>query len=249
MIDGLFGANVAVAEWHTAELVKYACNAFHATKVAFANEIGRLGKQMGVDARRVMQLVCSDTKLNLSSYYLKPGGPFGGSCLPKDLRALANHGRTHGLDLPVLENLLTSNERHLRSLLGAIERTGMREVAILGISFKANTDDLRESPMVEVAQTLLGRGYTLRIYDPALNLAQLVGANRRLIDVKLPHIASLLTRDLAEAVGPRGLVLIAQRCAPLDQLARLLTGEHRVLDLNGWPELAGMESLYEGLCW
>jgi GDP-mannose 6-dehydrogenase len=245
----LFGLEAAVVGWDAAELVKYACNAFHATKIAFANEIGRVSKQCGIDAREVMELLCRDTRLNVSSYYLKPGNPFGGSCLPKDVRALTQHGRGEGLQLPLLENLLPSNERHLQSLLGLIAASGQTEVIILGLAFKSDTDDLRESAMVEVAQTLLGRGYRLRIYDPALNLAALVGSNRRLIEVKMPHLASFLHADLAAAVGAQGLVVAAQPCVPVSELAKVITSRHRVLDVNGWPELRELASSYEGLCW
>lgn len=247
--SGLFGTDAAVVGWETAELVKYACNAFHATKIAFANEIGRISKQGGIDARTVMELLCRDTRLNLSSYYLKPGNPFGGSCLPKDVRALTQHGRSEGLQLPLLENLLPSNERHLQSLLGMIAASGESEVIILGLAFKSNTDDLRESAMVEVAQTLLGRGYRLRIYDPALNLAALVGSNRRLIEVKMPHLASFLHADLAGAMGEQGLVLAAQRCVSPAELEKVIKPRHRVLDINGWPELRQLFPSYEGCCW
>ncbi|PYJ02626.1 MAG: UDP-glucose/GDP-mannose dehydrogenase family protein, partial [Verrucomicrobia bacterium] len=245
----LFGEKAAVVNWQTAELVKYACNAFHATKIVFANEIGRLGKQLGIDARVVMELLCQDTRLNLSPYYLRPGNPFGGSCLPKDVRALTNNARTHGLDLPMLEHLLPSNERHLQTLLRRITESGQKEVCILGLSFKPNTDDLRESAMVEVAQTLLGRGFQLRIYDPALNLAALVGANRRVIDTKMPHLSSLLRSDLASALGREGLVIAAQKCASLAELKKLVTPQHQVLDVNGWPELRELPVRYEGFCW
>jgi GDP-mannose 6-dehydrogenase len=245
----LFGLEAAVVRWETAELVKYACNAFHATKIAFANEIGRVSKQRGIDAREVMGLLCRDTRLNLSAYYLKPGNPFGGSCLPKDVRALTQYGRGEGLQLPLLENLLPSNERHLQSLLEMISTSGETEVIILGLAFKSDTDDLRESAMVEVAQTLLGRGYRLRIYDPALNLAALVGSNRRLIEVKMPHLASYLHADLGQALGTQGLVVAAQRCASLQELGRAITARHRILDVNGWPELRELPSTYEGFCW
>jgi GDP-mannose 6-dehydrogenase len=249
LVRAMFGEKAAVVNWQTAEMVKYACNVFHATKVAFANEIGRLARTMRVDSRMVMDLVCQDTKLNLSACYLKPGNPFGGSCLPKDVRALTHQARQHGLDLPVLENLLPSNERHLESLLGLITDTGESDVAILGLSFKSNTGDLRESAMVDVAQTLLGRGYKLRVYDPALNLARLVGANKRLIDMKMPHLASLLCSDLGSAIGQRGLLIVSQQCAGLDELKRLVTPAHAVLDVNGWPELQDLPSRYIGFCW
>jgi GDP-mannose 6-dehydrogenase len=245
----LFGEQAQVVNWQTAEMVKYACNAFHAAKIAFANEVGRVGKELQVDAQTVMALLCRDTKLNLSPYYLKPGNPFGGSCLPKDVRALTHHARQHGVNLPLLESLLLSNERHLQSLLALISQSGQSEVVILGLSFKSNTDDLRESAMVEVAQTLLGRGYRLRIYDPALNLAALVGSNKRLIDTRMPHLASLLQTDLKRALGERGLILAAQKCASIEDLAKAVTHEHHVLDINGWPELRSLPARYEGFCW
>jgi len=245
----LVGQGATVVPWSTAEMVKYACNSFHAAKITFANEIGRLGKQLNIDSTAVMSLLCQDTKLNLSPYYLRPGNPFGGSCLPKDVRALNQLSRREGVHLPLLENLLTSNEQHLRHLLQLIERAEQNEVAILGLSFKSNTDDLRESAMVEVAQTLLGRGYQVRIYDPQLNLAKLVGSNKRLIDTKMPHLASLLHDDLALAIGQKGLIVAAQRCAAIAKLAKVVTPEHQILDLNGWPELRALPARYEGFCW
>jgi GDP-mannose 6-dehydrogenase len=249
LVDALFGASAAAVEWATAEMVKYASNAFHATKVAFANEIGRVAKPTGVDARTVMELLCRDTVLNLSPYYMRPGNPFGGSCLPKDVRALAQFGRGHGLQLPLLESLLPSNERHLQSLLALIAGSGQAEIVVLGLAFKPDTDDLRESAMLEVTQILLGRGYQLRIYDPGLNLTTLVGSNRRLIESKMPHLASFLHADLATAIGERGLIVAAQRCVSLPDLSKVVTPHHQVLDVNGWPELQRLPARYEGFCW
>jgi GDP-mannose 6-dehydrogenase len=249
LMGALFGEQAAVVDWQTAEMIKYACNAFHATKIAFANEIGRVSKELEIDAQAVMALLCKDTKLNLSPYYMRPGNPFGGSCLPKDVRALTNCARQNGVNLPVLENLLSSNERHLQSLLQLITDARQREVVILGLSFKANTDDLRESAMVEVAQTLLGRGHQLRIYDPALNLAALVGANKRVVDVQMPHLASLLKADLASALGSSGVVVAAQKCAAISELKKHATTAHHFIDVNGWPELRELPSQYEGFCW
>lgn len=245
----LFGEGAVAVNWETAELLKYACNAFHATKVAFANEIGRLGKGLGVDAAAVMDLLCRDTRLNISPYYLRPGNPFGGSCLPKDVRALVSRSRQAGASVPVLESLIPSNERHLQSLLELIAAAGQREIVLLGLSFKSNTDDLRESAMVEVAQHCLGRGYTVRIYDPQLNLAALVGANKRLIDSRMPHLAQLLHASLADAIGSSGLIVASQRCAPITELARVVTPGHAILDVNGWPELRGLPAPYQGFCW
>ncbi|HKQ39111.1 MAG TPA: nucleotide sugar dehydrogenase [Verrucomicrobiae bacterium] len=245
----LFGRNAAVVNWETAEMIKYASNAFHATKVAFANEIGRVAKQNQIDAQAVMDLLCRDTRLNVSSYYLRPGNPFGGSCLPKDVRALAHFARQQGMSLPLVENLLTSNQQHLQHLLNIIAESGQEEVVILGLSFKLNTDDLRESAMVEVAQNVLGHRYPLRIYDPQLNLARLMGSNRRVIDLKMPHLASLLKDNLKAALGSAGLVIAAQKCATIGELAPHITPKHHVLDINGWPELRALPCRYEGLCW
>jgi GDP-mannose 6-dehydrogenase len=153
------------------------------------------------------------------------------------------------LNLPLLENLIPSNDQHLQNLLRLIRASGQTEIVILGLSFKAQTDDLRESPMVEVAQHLLGRGYQLRIYDPQLNLAALIGSNKRLIDTKMPHLASLLQPDLALAIGRSGLVIVAQRCAELEELGKCLTPHHHLLDINGWPELRQLPGKYEGFCW
>ena len=245
----LLGGKIPVADWRTAELLKYACNAFHAAKIAFANEIGRLGKEMQIDTPAVMKLLCQDTRLNVSSYYLRPGNPFGGSCLPKDVRALGHFGRQHGLSLPLIENLLVTNQQHLQSLLSLIAERGHNEIVILGLSFKPDTDDLRESAMVEVAQNLLGHGNQVRIYDPQLNLGRLVGSNKRSIEVKMPHLATLLHEELKTAVGKRGLVLAAQKCVTISELANYITAEHHVIDINGWPELRKLPSKYEGFCW
>ena len=247
-LAALFGPSATVVNWKTAELVKYACNAFHATKVAFANEIGRLGKQMNIDSQEVMKLLCQDTRLNLSPYYLRPGNPFGGSCLPKDVRALGHYGHQHGVSLPLLENLLLSNQQHLQHLLSLVTARGHSEIIILGLSFKSDTDDLRESAMVEVAQNLLARGCQVRIYDPQLNLTRIVGSNKRVIDEKMPHLASLLHEDLASALGSQGLVIAAQRCVSLAELVKRITPRHHLLDVNGWPELRTLPG-YEGLCW
>ncbi len=249
LMKELFGPDANVVNWPTAEMVKYSCNAFHAAKITFANEIGRIGRQLNVDARSVMGMLCQDTRLNISSYYMRPGNPFGGSCLPKDVRALTNQARITGVHLPLMDSLLPSNEKHLSSLLAMIEESGQREVVILGLSFKSNTDDLRESPMVDVAQYLLGHGLELRIFDPALNLSALVGANKRVIDVRMPHLASLLKSDLASALGSQGVVIAAQKCASIDELAKVVTPGHHVIDVNGWDALKDLPSAYAGFCW
>jgi GDP-mannose 6-dehydrogenase len=248
-LQPMFGEGVELVNWREAELIKYACNAFHATKISFANEIGRLGKQLSINSQRVMGLVCQDKRLNTSAYYLRPGNPFGGSCLPKDVRALGHCGRQVGLSLPLLENLLSSNQQHLQSMLTSIQQSGYHEIVILGLSFKSNTDDLRESAMVEVAQNLLGRGYQVRIYDPQLNMTRIVGSNRRAIDTQMPHLASLLHSDLKTAIGQSGLIVAAQPCASITELSKFVTRNHHVLDINGWPELHQLAATYDGFCW
>lgn len=247
--SALLGDRAAIVRWETAEAVKYASNAWHATKVAFANEIGRVAKADGIDGREVMEILCRDSRLALGPAYLQPGNPFGGSCLPKDLRALTRSSRERGMDLPLLESVLPSNEEHGRSLLAYALQTGQRRVVLLGLAFKPSTDDLRGSAMVDVAQTLLGRGFDLRIYDPVLDLETLVGSNKRLIDEKMPHLASLLDRDLGQAIGDEGLLLVAHRVASFDELARHVTARHHIVDINSWPELARLPASYEGLCW
>jgi GDP-mannose 6-dehydrogenase len=248
-MEPIFGLQVEVVKWCTAELIKYGCNAFHALKISFANEIGRLGKELGLDALSVMRILCRDTKLNISSAYLRPGNPFGGSCLPKDVRALTDCARRNGVSMPIIENLISSNQQHLSLMLKLVESSGCREVVILGLSFKSNTDDLRESPMVEVAQILLGRGYEVRIFDPLLNVSALLGSNKRLIDVRMPHLASLLKPTLSEAVGERGMIIASQPCVPLDELKKLVRAEHQILDVNGWTELQVLPAQYHGFCW
>lgn len=248
-MEPLFGIQYETVKWNAAELVKYGCNTFHALKLTFANEIGRLSKQLGLDSLSVMRILCRDTKLNISSAYMRPGNPFGGSCLPKDVRALTDCARHNGVSIPVIESLIPSNEQHFTSLLQQVEEVGSKEIIILGLSFKHDTDDLRESPMVEVAQSLLGRGYEIRIFDPQLNLAKLVGSNKRLIDVRMPHLASLLKSTLAEAVGDRGMIIASQPCVKLEELSACVKPGHQILDVNGWTELQSLPIPYNGFCW
>ena len=185
-------APLILTDLRTAEMVKYIDNSWHALKVTFANEIGRLSKAMGVDGRNAMRLFCMDTKLNLSEAYLKPGFAFGGSCLPKDVRALTYQGRLLDVDTPVLSSILSSNQLHIAQAMAMIRATGLRRVGMLGLSFKAGTDDLRESPLVTLAELLIGKGYELAVYDANVRLASLLGANREYILTHIPHIERLL---------------------------------------------------------
>jgi len=181
-------APVHVVDIKAAEIVKYACNAFHGLKVTFANEIGNICRALGIDSREVMRVFCEDTKLNLSAYYLKPGFAFGGSCLPKDLRALVHRARQLDVETPVLAAVLQSNRQQVERAVDMVLRTGKRRVGILGLTFKPGTDDLRESPLVTLAETLLGKGMQLAIYDPDVSAARVMGANRAYIEQEIPHI-------------------------------------------------------------
>jgi GDP-mannose 6-dehydrogenase len=238
-----------VLPWAGAEMIKYSCNFFHATKVAFANEIGRLSRHLGIDGREVMAALCDDRRLNISSYYLRPGNPFGGSCLPKDVSALGALARQEGVALPLLESVLPTNKVHLDTLLAQIDAHQPRRVAILGLTFKADTDDLRGSPMVAVAETLLGRGVELAIYDPWINPANLIGANERDIRQRMPHLGRLLKESPCAAIEGADVVVVSQRCADLDELERLVGRDQVVIDVNGWPALEALTDRYEGSCW
>jgi GDP-mannose 6-dehydrogenase len=165
------------------------------------------------------------------------------------VRALIHESRNRGLSVPLLENLLPSNRSHLQSLLSVIAASGETEISLLGLAFKSHTDDIRESAMVAVAQVLLERGYRLRLYDPQVNLSRLIGSNKRAVEVRLPGLESLLCTDLAETVGQQGTVVVAQRCVTMAELARVVTPRHKMIDVNGWPELQSLPAKYEGFCW
>ncbi|MEM7273984.1 MAG: nucleotide sugar dehydrogenase [Actinomycetota bacterium] len=240
---------VVRAPFEVAEMVKYVDNSWHALKVAFGNEIGRICGPLGIDSHAVMEVFSMDTKLNISSKYLKPGMAFGGSCLPKDVRAINHHARSHDIELPILGNLNTSNQTHLDAALKMILDTGARDIAILGLSFKAGTDDLREAPMVEVAERLLGKGLRLRIYDRNVSLAKLTGANKQFIGERLPHIGQLLVDDLAEALAGADLVVVGNGDPAFAELASRLPAGTPVVDLvRAVPDPAGIED-YRGFGW
>lgn len=233
----------------TAEMVKYADNAFHAMKVAFANEIGSLAKRMGIDGRNAMEIFCTDTKLNISPAYLRPGYAFGGSCLPKDLRAILFRGRSAGLETPLLRAIQESNEDHKRLGYDLVRRAGKRRVGILGLSFKAGTDDLRESPIVDLVETLVGKGYEVSVYDPNVVVERLIGANRTYIERVLPHVARLL-RDSAEDVIREAEVVVVthQDCVGPELME--LGEDHVLVDLVGMPkEKVPPRPTYAGVAW
>jgi GDP-mannose 6-dehydrogenase len=234
-----------------AEMAKYVSNAFHALKVAFANEVGTLARQLSVDTEELIHIFTSDTKLNISSAYLTPGFAFGGSCLPKDLRALEYCAMEFDLELPLLESILPSNTQHIERALDAIFRTDKKKVALLGLSFKAGTDDLRESPQVQLAKRLIGEGYNLRIWDPCVSLGQLVGSNRQFINQVIPHIGCLLSTDLLEVVRDAEIVVVGTKSIKLTELMPVLREDQIVIDLvnlNALKHLEGTNN-YRGLCW
>jgi len=246
---GFLGTDVQTVDVRTAEALKYACNAFHATKVSFANEMGRIFRHYGVDSREVMRIFVQDTSLNISPYYLKPGFAFGGSCLPKDLRSVLHLARVNNTDLPLLTGTLATNERTVSDIVDRVVAGPGREIALLGLSFKHATDDLRESPNVELAERLIGKGYNLRIYDAIVNPSRLVGANLRHVRSKLPHLQRVLTDDPAAALKDADLAIVSVTDSAAVN-ALLSTPPARTIDLSGRLGDA-VEALpgYEGVGW
>jgi GDP-mannose 6-dehydrogenase len=243
-------AEVLFSSIETAEMVKYVSNAFHALKITFANEMGILAQAMGVDSHQVMDLFCRDTKLNISPKYLGPGFAFGGSCLPKDLRALLHKARQNDLHTPLVSSILESNRAQIERAVALVVSLRKKRVSILGLSFKAGTDDLRESPLVTLTETLIGKGFDIRIYDSNIALARLVGANREYIEKEIPHISSLLVGTLHDAVT-HGDVLVVGNAAPeFAGLPGLCRAGQTVLDLVRVEGLAGAAGIdYRGIVW
>lgn len=232
-----------------AEMVKYVSNLYHAVKVGFANEVGTLCKHLGVESDQVTKIFMSDTKLNISSAYLAPGFAFGGSCLPKDLRAITHRAKELDLQLPLLDSLMHSNALHVDRGVEAVLRTGKRKIAMLGLSFKAGTDDLRESPQVQLIKRLLGEGLQIKIWDRDVSLARLAGSNRQYIEEVIPHIGSLLSADMPEVIRGSDVVIIGTKVEKAE-LSKLLSPQQIVLDLvNLDPSKRPQAATYEGICW
>jgi GDP-mannose 6-dehydrogenase len=233
----------------TAEMVKYVDNSWHALKIGFANEIGTLGKSLGVDAHQVMKIFCQDRKLNISTAYLSPGFAFGGSCLPKDLRALSYQAKMHDLQLPILTSILPSNEMQIARGVQLITEKGHTRVGILGFSFKAGTDDLRESPLIEVIERLIGKGYDLRIYDKNVNIASLVGANRDFILNHIPHISKLMVSDIGAVLNHAQTVVIGNKDPDFKIVPERLREGQFLVDFVRVIEGSSKNGNYDGICW
>jgi GDP-mannose 6-dehydrogenase len=253
MLREVFGhlpCDFIVTEPPTAEALKYACNAFHAVKITFANEIGRIAQAMSIDSHAVMELVRRDTRLNISPAYLRPGFAFGGSCLPKDLRALMYMAKTQDVELPMLGSLLGSNRLHVERAAELVLARGGRKVGLIGLSFKAGTDDLRESPLVTLAEILIGKGLELSIYDPHVNVSVLMGANKRYIDGRIPHVAALLKQDHTEVIRSAKTIIVGALLPDaVASLRALTTADQYVLDLAGIRDADALAAEYQGICW
>lgn len=248
-IYGRLPAPMVRTEIETAELVKYVDNVWHALKVGFANEIGNLCKGLAVDSHRVMNIFCRDTKLNLSPYYLKPGFAFGGSCLPKDLKALLYKAKTIDVSLPILSSILPSNRQQIELALKTVTDLGARNVGVLGLSFKPGTDDLRDSPMVELTERLLGKGHELRIYDANVAMASIHGANRDYILNRIPHISRLMAASIDEVLDHGRTIVIGNAAPEFNDVPRRANGTHTIVDLVRITDARSVAGVYEGICW
>jgi len=243
-------APLLVVPLRVAEMVKYANNAFHALKVTFANEIGNICKRQGIDSHQVMDIFCMDEKLNLSSYYLKPGFAFGGSCLPKDLRALLYCSHHLDLSLPVLEAILPSNELQIKRGFELIKQTGRKKIGVLGFSFKAGTDDLRESPLVGLIEILIGKGYQVKVYDQKISLARLYGSNRAYIEREIPHIATLMCDSMEEVLAESEVIVIGNKAPEFRRVLQQVRQDQVVIDLvRILKDIDHLDARYQGICW
>jgi GDP-mannose 6-dehydrogenase len=251
IVRGLYAtidAPLYVTAVKTAEMVKYVCNCFHGLKVSFANEIGNICKGLNIDSHEVMEVFCQDTKLNLSPYYLKPGFAFGGSCLPKDLRAINYKAKQLDVEAPLLAAILESNRLQVARAVEMVTRTGKKRVGVLGFSFKAGTDDLRESPMVSLIETLIGKGFQLAIYDRHVSLARLFGANKEYIEREIPHISQLMRGSIDEVLESSDVIIIGNKAEEFREIESRLRAGQQVIDLVRLFDKTS-DGSYQGICW
>lgn len=248
-INSAVNSTEVLTDIKTAEAVKYANNAWHATKIAFANEIGNLCKSADIDGHKVMDIVCQDKRLNISTAYMRPGFAFGGSCLPKDLRALRALGRRNDVPTPLFEAVLSANELQIRKAFEMVEQTGRRRVGMLGLTFKSGTDDLRESPLVELAERLHGKGYELRIYDRNIEVPRLVGANRDYAAAHLSHLSSMMVGSLDELYSNSDVIIVGNGDKDFTAVADRAADDQTVIDLVRIRQELSSNGQYNGICW
>ena len=253
VMENLYGsldAPVFETEIRTAEMVKYVSNSFHALKVTFANEIGVICKTLDIDSHKVMDIFTADTQLNISAKYLQPGFAFGGSCLPKDVRALVHRAKSLDLDLPILNAILPSNQRQIEYAFRMIQRSQHKKIGILGLSFKQGTDDLRESPMVHLVERLLGKGYDLRIYDRQVSMAKVIGANKQYIEQVIPHISSLLVSNKDQILNHSEILVVGNNTPEFRDIANQVENGQHVIDLARVErDMSRLNGNYQGICW
>jgi GDP-mannose 6-dehydrogenase len=233
----------------TAETLKYICNTFHALKITFANEVGNICQALGVDSHEVMSLFCRDTKLNISPAYLKPGFAFGGSCLPKDLRALLYQANALDIQTPLLSAIMQSNQFQIQRAIDFVTDTGAKKVGLLGLTFKTGTDDLRESPLVNLCEALIGKGFHVSVYDPNLVIGNLVGANKAYIEEQIPHIGRLLCDSFDALTAESKLLILGNRYECLKEKLLSLDGKVKILDLVRFFDRTETPPSYQGICW
>jgi len=244
-----FPGKVFITSIEVSEMVKYADNNFHAVKITFANEIGMICKKLGIDSHDVMDIFCEDTKLNLSPYYLKPGFAFGGSCLPKDIRALSYKSKMLDIEIPLLNSLLHSNDKQVKAVIKKIIEMGKKKIGILGFSFKAGTDDLRESPVVEIIETLLGKGFSVKLYDRNVNIARLIGANKAYIEQHIPHIAELMCNSMEDVIRGSDIVVIGNKSHEFNETISKIDGDKIIFDLVRIDRDRKSGGNYIGIAW
>ena len=239
-----------VTSIRAAEMVKYCCNNFHALKITFANETARLCEALEVDPFEVMDLVCKDRQLNISAAYLKPGFAFGGSCLPKDLRATLHMSKMRDVELPMHAGIMQSNRAHIDHAISKVLESGRRRVGMIGLSFKTGTDDLRESPLVLMAEHFIGKGLAVQVYDPEVHLSRLLGANLRFIEKHVPHLGSLLRDDIEGVIADADVLVVGLGDSRIfEAIGRYVRPEQIVLDLVNMPRRESLRCEYVGLCW